>query len=148
MGSSPACCRRHNQESGDLESICSMSFRLRRAEAKAAVIKQDRNPQAGPEHITAVADEPLKVLAQWSSVPHSKHAVRETVTCHLLPPRRVWTDLLSKKFKIGEKRLGCDNALRTSCVLSCRVMGMGWAAAKHSSAGVRMDYSTAAKGQA
>lgn len=63
-----------------------MGFRLRRAEAKAAVVKQDRNPQAGHEHITAVADELLKVLAQYSTVPHSKHAVRGTVICHMLPP--------------------------------------------------------------
>lgn len=36
-----------------------MGFRLRRAEARAAVIKQGRNPQAGPEHITAVAGDEL-----------------------------------------------------------------------------------------
>lgn len=138
MDSSPACCRRHHQGSGDLESICSVGFRFRRAEAKAAVSKQGRNPQAGPEHITAVADELLKVLAQCSSVPHSKHAVRGSVICHMLPPHSVWTDLLNKKFKIGGKRFGCDNALKTSLPSTARVMGMGWAAAKHS---VRMDYS-------
>lgn len=36
-----------------------MGFRLRRAEARAAVIKQGGNPQAGPEHITAVAGDEL-----------------------------------------------------------------------------------------
>lgn len=52
-----------------METICSVGFRLRRAEAKAAVIKQGRNLQAGPEHITAVAgDELLKVLAQCNSL--------------------------------------------------------------------------------
>ena len=36
-----------------MDTICSIGFRLRKAKAKAAVIKQDRRPQASPEHVAA-----------------------------------------------------------------------------------------------
>lgn len=51
--------RRHNQESRDLDTICSISFRLRKAKAKATVIKQARKPHASPEHVAAIADDVL-----------------------------------------------------------------------------------------
>lgn len=49
--------RRRNQESRDLETICSISFRLRKAKAKAAVIKQGRKPQASPARVAAIAGD-------------------------------------------------------------------------------------------
>lgn len=42
-----------------METICFLSFRLRKAKAKAAVIKQGRKPQTSPECVAAIAGDVL-----------------------------------------------------------------------------------------